>query len=58
VRRVAQLLGQAGEDVVEVADEVDLGLEVLVDLGRGRVDADDLLVLLGFQCSGECSTRS
>ena len=47
VRRVAQLLGQAGEDVVEVADQVALGHEVLVDLDRGGVDADDLLVLLG-----------
>ena len=45
-RRVPQLLGQAAEDVVEVADEVDLGDEVLVDLGRDAVDADDLLVAL------------
>ena len=32
------------EDVVEVADQVDLGDEVLVDLGRDGVDADDPLV--------------
>ena len=44
MRRVAQLLGQAAEDVVQVADEVDLGDEVLVDLRRDAVDADDLLV--------------
>ena len=31
-----QLLGQAGEDVVDVADQVDLGHEVLVDLGARR----------------------
>ena len=44
VGHVAALLGQAGEDVVEVAQQLDLGHEVLVDLGRDRVDADDLLV--------------
>ena len=44
VRHVPALLGQPGEHVVDVADQLDLGDEVLVDLGRQRVDADDLLV--------------
>src|SRR3954467_8092111 len=39
-----QLLREPAEDVVEVADEVDLGDEVLVDLRRDAVDADDRLV--------------
>ena len=47
VRDVAALLGQAAEHVVDVADELDLGLEVRVDLGRDGVDEDDRLVALG-----------
>ena len=38
------LLAQAGQDVVQVADQLDLGHEVGVDLGREGVDADDRLV--------------
>ena len=44
VRDVAALLGQPREHVVDVADQLDLGREVLVDLGRLGVDDDDLLV--------------
>ncbi len=44
VGHVPALLGQARERVVDVADQLDLGHEVLVNLGRQRVDADDLLV--------------
>ena len=44
VRHVPALLSQPGEDVVDVADELDLRHEVLVDLGGQRVDADDRLV--------------
>ena len=47
MRHVAALLGQPREHVVDVADELDLGDEVLVDLGRLGVDDDDLLVALG-----------
>jgi hypothetical protein len=41
---VPELVGQAQEDVGEVADQVDRGDEVPVDVGRHRVDADDPLV--------------
>ena len=44
VRHVPALLAEPREDVVDVADELHLGDEVLVDLGRQGVDADDLLV--------------
>jgi hypothetical protein len=47
VRNVPALLGQAGEDVVDVADELDLGDEVLVDLRGFGVDHDDRLVAPG-----------
>ena len=46
MRHVPALLAEPGEHVVDVADQLDLGDEVLVDLGRHRVDADDLLVAL------------
>ncbi len=45
VGHVPALLGQPRERVVDVADQLDLGHEVLVHLGGQRVDADDLLVL-------------
>ena len=38
------LLAEPGEDVVDVPDQLDLGDEVRVRLGRDRVDADDRLV--------------
>ena len=41
---VAALLGQPGEHVVDVADELDLGREERVDLGGLGVEHDDLLV--------------
>ena len=43
-RGAGQLLGEPGQDVGEIADQVDRGDEVLVDLGGDGVDADDPLV--------------
>src|SRR3954451_23728963 len=47
VRDVAAPLGQPRDHVVDVADELDLGLEVLVDLRRLGIDDHDLLVAPG-----------
>ena len=44
VRHVPALLSEPGEDVVDVADQLDLGDEVVVDLRGEAVDADDRLV--------------
>jgi hypothetical protein len=52
VAQVPQLLGQAGQAVVDVADQVDLGEEVRVDLRRGGVDAHDPLVAVRVPVRG------
>ena len=52
VSDLAERVGQPGEDDGEVADEVDRGDEVLVDLGREGVDAHDPLVALRVPVRG------